>query len=48
MWEKDPEKILKEIIAENYPNLGKENHPSLGSIEFHTGLNHRGTYQDTL
>ena len=23
-WEKGPEKILKEIIVENFPNVGKE------------------------
>ena len=34
--EKRPETILEDIIAENFPNLGKENtHSSLGSAESH-------------
>ena len=31
--EKGPEKIFEEIIAENFPNMGKDSHPSPGSPE---------------
>ena len=31
--EKGPEKIFEEIIAENFPNMGKESHPGAGSAE---------------
>ena len=35
--EKGLEKISEEIIAENFPNMGKESHLSPGSAESHTG-----------
>lgn len=35
--EKGPEKILEEIIAENFPNLGKESPKSRKCREAHTG-----------
>ena len=31
--ENNPEKIFEEIIAENFPNMGNESQPSLGSSE---------------
>ena len=31
--EKGPEKIFEEIIVKNFPNMGKESHPSPGSAE---------------
>ena len=30
---KGPDKISEEIIAETFPNLGKESHPSPGSTD---------------
>ena len=46
--EREPEKILEEIITEIFPNLGKESLPSSGSTESHTRLTQRGAHQDTL
>ena len=31
--EKEPEKLFEEIIAENFPNMGKDSQPSPGSTE---------------
>ena len=43
--EKGPEKIFEEILAENFPNLGKETvTQSRKCRESHTGLTHRGTH----
>ena len=46
--EKGPEKILEEIIAENFPNMGKEivNQPSPGSTRNPRKDNHK-THRDT-
>ena len=46
--EREPEKILEEIITKIFPNLGKESHPSSGSTESHTRLTQRGAHQETL
>ena len=43
------EKIFEEIIAENFPNLGKKTiTPVQEERRVHTGLNHKGIYHDTL
>ena len=46
--EKGPEKIYEEIIAENFPNMGKEivNQPSPGSTRNPRKDNHK-THRDT-
>ena len=31
-----PKKIYEEIIAKNFPNMGKKSHPTPGSAESHT------------
>ena len=47
--ENGAENITEDIIAENFPNLGKETDIQVQEVqEFHIGLTQRGTYQDTL
>ena len=42
------ENLLEEIMAENFPNLGKERHPDWGIPEFQTRGTQRRPHQDTL
>ena len=47
--ETEVEEILfEEMMAENFPNLGKERHPDWGILEFQTRGTQRGPHQDTL
>ena len=46
--EKEPEKTFEEIIAENYPNTGKETVTQVQEVQRNPGrITQRGTCQDT-
>ena len=44
--DKRPEKILEEIIAENFPNIGKKRVSQVQETESQVGETQEGTHQD--
>ena len=46
--EKGAENKLEDIIAENWPKMGKETHIQSRKYRVPTGLTQRETHQDTL